>query len=439
MDSTKDFTTFARSLKVEKNQEMISFDVSSLFTNVPLDFTIDLIIKKVYNKKMIKTKLKKEELRELLQICTKELHFTFDGKVYQQIDGVCMGSPLGPVLANVFMVHLEESIVPTIQPTLSVWKRYVDDTFTLVERGKVDEVIERLNNFHPNIKFTHEKEKDKEIAFLDVLLRKKEDGTVDTTVYRKTTDNSIYIHWDSYAPKQWKVGTLFGITRRAYEICSTEDGLVKELGHIKKVFTTINGYPKNLVWNVMKKVKDDQSNSHQETESTSNEETETNATEPTIFTMTVPYAGAKSETMIKDLKNALKRNLPATQEYRIVQTGTKLSCRFNVKDKVNDKHLSNFVYYRKCTNKKCKDDYIGETGRRKVVRNKDHGGHDKQSWIFKHSSSTGHPRAKDDDFVILARNYEDRRKRRIAEAMFIRDIKPSLNKQKESYKLALFA
>ena len=62
MDSTKDFTTFARSLKVEENQEMISFDIPSLFINVPLDFTIDLIIKKVYNKKMIKTKLKKEEL-----------------------------------------------------------------------------------------------------------------------------------------------------------------------------------------------------------------------------------------------------------------------------------------------------------------------------------------------------------------------------------------
>ena len=188
----------------------------------------------------------------------------------------------------------------------------------------------------------------------------------------------------------------------------------------------------------MKKVKDDQSSPH-ETASTSNEETETNATEPTVLTMTVPYAGEKGEKMIKDLKKELKRNLPETQDYRIVQTGTKLSSRFNVKDKVNEKHLSNFVYYRKCTNKKCKDDYIGETGRRKVVRNKDHGGHDKQSWIFKHSSSTGHPRAKDEDFVILARNYEDRRKRRIAEAMFIRDKKPSLNKQKESYKLALFA
>ena len=73
---------------------MVSFDVSNLFTNVPLDFTINLILEKVYKKKLIKTKLKKHELKELLQMCTKELHFTFDDKIYRQTDGVCMGSPM---------------------------------------------------------------------------------------------------------------------------------------------------------------------------------------------------------------------------------------------------------------------------------------------------------------------------------------------------------
>ena len=172
---------------------------------------------------------------------------------------------------------------------------------------------------------------------------------------------------------------------------------------------------------------------------TSDEVSETDSINPKRFTITIPYAGTKGETMIKGLRNTLKRNLPTDQECRIVQTGTKLSKHFNIKDKVAEKHVSNFVYYRKCKNKRCKDDYVGETARRKTVRSKDHGGHDKKSWIYKHSSSTKHPRAKDDDFRILARNYENKRKRRLAEAMFIRDLKPSLNKQKESYKLALFA
>ena len=83
--------------------------------------------------------------------------------------------------------------------------------------------------------------------------------------------------------------------------------------------------------------------------------------------------------------------------------------------------------------------YIGETGRRKEVRTGEHGGNDKESWIFKHSKKTKHPKAKDKNFKILGANYDNRRKRRIAEAMFIRDLKPMLNKKKERYKLILFA
>ena len=85
-------------------------------------------------------------------------------------------------------------------------------------------------------------------------------------------------------------------------------------------------------------------------------------------------------------------------------------------------------------NKKCKECYdVGETGRRKVKRTTEHGGKDKNSHISKK-----HPRAKDEDFEILAVNYPNRRKRKLAEAMFIRDLKPSLNKQKDSFKLTLF-
>ena len=84
-------------------------------------------------------------------------------------------------------------------------------------------------------------------------------------------------------------------------------------------------------------------------------------------------------------------------------------------------------------------DYIGETGRRKVGRTDEHGGKDKQSWIYKHSSTTKHICAKDNGFEILATGYQDRRRRKLAESMFITDLKPfSTNKKKESYKLTLF-
>ena len=397
INSTKEFIAYTKELKVEEEYEMISFDVSNLFTNVPLELTIDLILKKVYGKKMIKTKLRKEELRELLELCTKEMHFTFDDKIYQQTDGVCMGSPLGPVLANVFMVHLEETIVPQLQNEMPTWRRYVDDTFTVVKKGKRDEVIALLNSFHPNIKFTHEVEIDQQIAFLDVLLKKGENGMVQTSVYRKPTNNSIYIHWQSYAPKQWKVGTVTGIIRRAYEICSTEESLKMELAHIKRVFIETNGYPPHLITSLLKKAKEKSNAEPSETENA-------DSTEPKLLMMKVPYAGKTGESLVESLKKTLKRNLPSSLECRIVQTGTKLSTRFNIKDKVDKDHLSNFIYRRKCKNKRCKDSYVGETARRRTVRTGEHGGKDKNSWIFKHSSKTKHPRAKDEDFEILATN-----------------------------------
>ena len=85
---------------------MVSFDVVSLFTNIPLKKSIDLAVSYILegNKNL---KLSKTDLSKLFSIATSQTHFLFDGKVYDQIDGVAMGSPLAPVLANLFLGHYE--------------------------------------------------------------------------------------------------------------------------------------------------------------------------------------------------------------------------------------------------------------------------------------------------------------------------------------------
>ena len=87
---------------------MCSLDVCSLFTNVPLDETIDTALDKLYSLSDPPT-LPRAVLQKLLEFATKKSHFLFDGQYYDQIDGVAMGSPSGPVLANIFMCHFEES------------------------------------------------------------------------------------------------------------------------------------------------------------------------------------------------------------------------------------------------------------------------------------------------------------------------------------------
>ena len=124
-----------------------------------------------------------------------------------------MGSPLGPVLANIFMVHLEQEMIPRLSGVMSTWFRYVDDTFTFIKEDQIEYVQQTLNSFHTDISFTYETEVDNRIAFLDVSITRKPDGYFETEVYHKKTDSDIYIHWEAYASKSKKIGTLTGLFR----------------------------------------------------------------------------------------------------------------------------------------------------------------------------------------------------------------------------------
>ena len=131
----------------------------------------------------------------------------FNNEIHQQRDGVAMRSPLGPVFAGIIMVELENSIVPKLHSHLQFWKRYADDTFTIVKEGSISHVLQQLNSFHPNIQFTFEIESSGRIPFLEFLIIRKK-SKIETTVYRKSTDTGIYLNWFSFAPNTWKRGTL---------------------------------------------------------------------------------------------------------------------------------------------------------------------------------------------------------------------------------------
>ena len=110
----------------------IFFDVISLFTNVPLDATIDTVLKRISDNREINTTISKREMKELIKLCTKDVHFNFDGTTYVQKDEVAMSSPLAPVLAGICMVELERAAIPKLSQRLQFWKRYVDDTICFV-------------------------------------------------------------------------------------------------------------------------------------------------------------------------------------------------------------------------------------------------------------------------------------------------------------------
>ena len=167
--STSDFITHIKGQNIPNNFKLISFDVTSLFTNVPLDFTIDVILKRIYDENEVDTNIPKQQMRDLLLLCTKNVHFSYNGDISTQADCVAMGSPLGPVLAGIFMVELERAIFPTLREHMSPWKRYVDDTISFIKEESIKHVLSKLNGYHDKIEFAYETENDSKLHFLDVL------------------------------------------------------------------------------------------------------------------------------------------------------------------------------------------------------------------------------------------------------------------------------
>ena len=104
-----------------------------------------------------------------------------------------MGSPLGPVLADVFLIELENSLLPKLTKYITLWKQYVDDTICFVKVGTTEFIISVLNSIDKNIQFTFEEENNETIPFLDILISRKR-NYITATVYQKSTCNDTYLN-----------------------------------------------------------------------------------------------------------------------------------------------------------------------------------------------------------------------------------------------------
>ena len=166
--TAKDSFTFIEEIKQLNTygKFLISFDVTSLFTNIPLEETIDIAIDTIFQN-YPNVKFTKKELQKLFKIATSEAHFIFNNEIYDQIDGVSTGSPLAPILANLFMGYHEKDWIEKAQvakPTF--YKRYVDNIFAVFESELDAETFHTyLNTKHKNIRFTYEKQIENKYLF----------------------------------------------------------------------------------------------------------------------------------------------------------------------------------------------------------------------------------------------------------------------------------
>ena len=275
-------------------------------------------------------------------------------KRFKQTEGVAMGSLLGPVLADIFMVKLENNIVPVLQENLSFWKQYVDDTKCFVKIGTINYMTKILNSFDSNINFTYDVEKDCKLQFLDVLLIKKGNNII-TTIYRKATTNDIHLNWKSSAPTTWKRVTLKTLAECTYLICSSIALRKKEIGHLKKVFHEKNDYPEWVINQVLNEVEE----KHKTSVNNVSEESKLSpVTDLKCHILALPYQGQKCDFIIKSMWKRLKTLLPDNVKTDVAFQGKQLSSCFNIKDKTKFPHKHDLVYHAKCAEESCNDDYV---------------------------------------------------------------------------------
>ena len=129
--------------------------------------------------------------------------------------------------------------------TPRLWLRKVDDTFVITKYDK-RETLDELNKFNCKVQFTYERTTNNTLPLLDCLIKRDNEGRLQTKVYRKKTHTGQYLHYTSNQPEHVKIGTIKALVRRAKIVCNTEESLTDELDYIKKTMQ-LNGYPEKLI------------------------------------------------------------------------------------------------------------------------------------------------------------------------------------------------
>ena len=158
IQSTSDFVSKAKGFILQPGECLSSYDVTSLFTSVPIDPALNVIkdLLEKDEKSNDRTVLLVQDIIELLGFCLHNTYFSFQNKFYEQVEGAPMGSPVSPIVANLYMEGFERKAIASAINPPKAWFRFVDDTWLIQQQAHKQGFLDHINSRDPAIKFTVE-------------------------------------------------------------------------------------------------------------------------------------------------------------------------------------------------------------------------------------------------------------------------------------------
>ena len=358
--STKSISDALKHVVLDEDEEVVSFDVSSLYTNVPVNEAIQVCADLLYSGKYEHPPIDKETFTELLQLGTcNVLMQTRDG-FYRQTDGLAMGSPPAPLLTNGWLNKYD----PLIQDSAKLYSRYMDDIIRSIKVREIETKLKEINSLHLQLRFTMEREKEGSIPFLDMLIL-RENGRLSSTWYSKPTDTGLLMNFHALAPKHYKRSVVSGIVHRIYRSCSTWAHFHASLSRAKKILES-NQYPPQfyepIVHNTLEKIIGRTGVEGVTTvQSKPTEAEEQEVPKKMIF---LQYRGIVTEEYCRSLR---KCHAPCHPVLTLRKLKTVLP---SLKPRVDKKIRSSLVYKLNCP--RCESCYIGQTTQYLIDRFRQH-------------------------------------------------------------------
>ena len=323
---------------------MASFDVESLFTNVPLYETIDIVINLLFKDCNYIQNFDRKQFKQLLLLgCTDNI-FLFNDTLYLQKEGVAMGGCLSPILANIFMSYHENNWLSQCPAAFKplLYRHYVDDTFLLFhDKSHVKRFDEYLNSKHPNITFTTELEADNQLPFIGVNVMHQGLG-FNTCIYRKPTDTGLGMNWLSFIASSFKPNSILTLLHRCYSITSNWTLFHEEVTHLHTYYAN-NSFPSTVFWRTVNKFVNRVIN-------------------PPVVSydvpkdkhfISLPFFGHQSYVMRNKLLSLFRFHFPQIDIKIILSNKRTIGSFFPVKERLSNSLCSNVIYRYKCEGEDC--------------------------------------------------------------------------------------